>query len=173
MIMSSKEIVKALRRGLFSNTLLQIAANKIEELESEINHQQAEIERLQKVVNLVSIQFQDLQERYELALIEIERLRKEVNLVSIQFQDLQERYEEAHAEIEQWKEEANKYQNLWCIAVDDIGTAKAEAIKEFAKKHREMMLLFCDGDDKISLKVCEYDANTNDLVKEMAGEIDE
>ena len=32
--------------------------------------------------------------------IEIERLRKEVNLVSIQFQDLQERYEEAQAEIE-------------------------------------------------------------------------
>ena len=77
------------------------------------------------------------------------------------------------AEIDQWKEEANKYQNLWCIAVDDIGTAKAEAIKEFAKKHREMMLLFCDDDDQISLKVCEYDANTNDLVKEMAGEIDE
>lgn len=30
---------------------------------------------------------------------EIERLRKEVNLVSIQFQDLQELYEEARTEI--------------------------------------------------------------------------
>ena len=38
------------------------------------------------------------------------------------------------AEIEQWKEEANKYQNLWCIAVDDIGTAKSEKIKEFAER---------------------------------------
>lgn len=34
--MSSKEIVKALRRGLFSNTLLQMAADKIEELESKL-----------------------------------------------------------------------------------------------------------------------------------------
>ena len=59
---------------------------------------------------------------------EIERLRKEVNLVSIQFQDLQERYEEAHAEIEQWKEEANKYQKLWCIAMDDIEIAQSGAI---------------------------------------------
>ena len=50
---------------------------------------------------------------------EIERLRKEVNLVSIQFQDAQERYEEVQTEIEQWKEEANKYQKLWCIAIDD------------------------------------------------------
>ena len=51
---------------------------------------------------------------------EIERLRKEVNLVSIQFQDLQERYEEAQIEIEQWKEEANRYQRLWCMAIEDI-----------------------------------------------------
>ena len=36
MIMSSKEIVKALRRGLFSNTLLQMAADKIEELENKL-----------------------------------------------------------------------------------------------------------------------------------------
>ena len=60
---------------------------------------------------------------------EIERLRKEVNLVSIQFQDLQERYEEAHAEIEQWKEEANKYQKLWCIAMDDIEIAQSGQYK--------------------------------------------
>ena len=37
-------------------------------------------------------------------------------------------------EIEQWKEEANEYQNLWCIAVDDIEKAKSEAIKEFAQR---------------------------------------
>lgn len=46
----------------------------------------------------------------------------------------------------------------------------AEAIKEFIKKHREIMLAFCDDDDQISLKVCEYDANTENLVKEMAGD---
>lgn len=68
---------------------------------------------------------------------EFERLRKEVNLVSIQFQDLQERYEEAQNEIAQWKEEANRYQRLWCIAiddVDDIETVTSEAIKEFAER---------------------------------------
>lgn len=48
-------------------------------------------------------------------------------------------------EIEQWKEEANKYQNLWCIAVDDIKTAKVEAYKEFAdqlKMHKRRMRCF-------------------------------
>lgn len=39
-----------------------------------INRQNAEIERLQKEANLVSIQFQDMQERYEAAQAEIERL---------------------------------------------------------------------------------------------------
>lgn len=34
--MNSKEIVKALRRGLFSNLLLELAANKIEELENKL-----------------------------------------------------------------------------------------------------------------------------------------
>lgn len=75
---------------------------------------------------------------------EIARLRKEVNLVSIQFQDLQERYEEAQTEIEQWKEEANKYQRLWCTAVDDIETAKSEAIQEFAEKLKKRFYL-CAG----------------------------
>lgn len=45
--------------------------------------------------------------------------------------------------------------------------ARADGITEFAREHREIMLAFCDDDDQISLKVCEYDANTNNLVKEM------
>ena len=69
--------------------------------------------------------------------VEIKRLRKEVNLVSIQFQDMQERYEEAQTEVEQWKEEANKYQKLWCIAIDDIEAAKSEIYKEFAEHLKE------------------------------------
>lgn len=44
--MLSEHIVKMLRRGLFSDTLLHIAADKIEELESEINRQKTEIEDL-------------------------------------------------------------------------------------------------------------------------------
>ena len=42
-------------------------------------------------------------------------------------------------EIEQWKEEANKYQNLWCTAVDDIEKAKSKSVKEFAERLKEMV----------------------------------
>ena len=48
--MSSKEIVKLLRRCMFSDTLLKMAADKIEELESEINRKQSEIERLKEQI---------------------------------------------------------------------------------------------------------------------------
>ena len=63
---------------------------------------------------------------------ENKRLEKEVNLVSIQFQDLQERYEEAQTEIEMLKIEnqaflaaANSYKLHYNEAI-------TEAIKEFA-----------------------------------------
>lgn len=49
------------------------------------------------------------------------------------------------AEIEQWKEEANKYQNLWCEAVMDVQTAKAEAVKEFAERLRNKLFNYYDG----------------------------
>ena len=48
----------------------------VRKAEEEINRQKAENTRLAKEVNLVSIQFQDLQERYEEAQAEIERLKK-------------------------------------------------------------------------------------------------
>ena len=103
---------------------------------------------------------------------EIERLRKEVNLVSIQFQDLQERYEEAHAEIEQWKEEANKYQKLWCIAMDDIEITQSGAIQEFAERLKEKLgdcYIVSDGE------YCGFDCGDihrtiTNLLKEMVGE---
>lgn len=47
MIMSSKEIIKALRRGLFSNELLQISADTIEKFESEISRLQTKNAELQ------------------------------------------------------------------------------------------------------------------------------
>ena len=56
------------------------------------------------------------------------------------------------------------------LSILDIAEIRAEAIKEFTKEHREIMMAFCDDDDQISLKVCEYDANTNNLVKEMVGD---
>lgn len=45
MIMSI-EIIKLLRRGMFSDSLLQLAADTIEKLEIENNSQKTEIERL-------------------------------------------------------------------------------------------------------------------------------
>ena len=69
--------------------------------------------------------------------VENKRLEKEVNLVSIQFQDLQERYEESQAEIERLKVDLAKcsirLDNLYKTA-DEI---KSEAIKEFAEKIKQ------------------------------------
>lgn len=96
---------------------------------------------------------------------EIERLRKEVNLVSIQFQDAQERYEEVQTEIEQWKEEANKYQKLWCIAIDDIEAAKSEIYKEFAEHLKEKWSNnYYDSPD------VDFDEFIDNLLKELVGE---
>ena len=69
--------------------------------------------------------------------IENKRLEKEVNLVSIQFQDLQERYEEAQAEIESLKifrGYAEKRASDYKTMRDKYLNAKSEAVKEFAMK---------------------------------------
>ena len=98
---------------------------------------------------------------------EIERLQKEVNLVSIRFQDVKKRYENAQTEIEQWKEEANRYQKLWCIAINDIvETAKSEAYKEFAeklKKRYDNPVWYLGGSNGF------FD-NLDNFVKEMVGD---
>ena len=67
-------------------------------------------------------------------------------------------------EIEQLKEEANKYQNLWCMAIDDIEKAKSEAVKEFAEKLKEKAMQKFDWNEYV--EVDEID----NLVKEMAGD---
>ena len=73
------------------------------------------------------------------------------------------------AEIEQWKEEANKYQNLWCIAVDDIEKAKSEAVKEFAERLEEKSFQSFGnyGITRDVVEVCDID----NLIKEMEGDI--
>ena len=65
---------------------------------------------------------------------EVERLRKEVNLVSIQFQDLQERYEEAQAEIERLEKVLNGRDQLVNALNKCYNQAKSEAVKEFAER---------------------------------------
>lgn len=83
--------------------------------------------------------------------VENKRLKKEVNLVSIQFQDLQERYEEAQAEIERFRKteiEIDDFCRRLCrmrmlngnaiASYEDlqnyIQQEKSEAVKEFAEK---------------------------------------
>ena len=65
---------------------------------------------------------------------ENKRLEKEVNLVSIQFQDLQERYEEAQAEIERLKKVLNGRDQLVNALNKCYNQAKSEAVKEFAER---------------------------------------
>ncbi|MEE1011200.1 MAG: hypothetical protein U0L11_04085 [Acutalibacteraceae bacterium] len=95
---------------------------------------------------------------------EIERLQKEVGLVSIQFQDMQERQEESQAEIERLKEDRNNYQNLYCLTVEDLDTAKLEAIKEFAEKLKNAW-----SDNRYDSPDIDFDYFV-DLVQEMVGE---
>lgn len=82
---------------------------------------------------------------------ENKRLGKEVNLVSIQFQDLQERYEEAQAEIERLKEcpkcvyEYDGEIMEYCVQgpcsnFKTVEQIKAEAVKEFAEKLKLLMM---------------------------------
>ena len=110
---------------------------------------------------------------------EIERLQKEVNLVSIRFQDVKERYENAQTEIEQWKEEANRYQKLWCIAINDIvETAKSEAIQEFADRLKNEIIsetaYGCDSNQHTGyydyqIKIGDISEYIDNIVKEMVG----
>ena len=65
---------------------------------------------------------------------ENKRLGKEVNLVSIQFQDLQERYEEAQAEIERLNVLVKTKNKLIKGLDQSISYAYDRAIEEFAER---------------------------------------
>lgn len=68
--------------------------------------------------------------------------------------------EQLQAEIEQWREEANKYQKLWCIAVDDIETAKSEAMQKFAERLKDVW--FDNGYDSPNI---DFDDFIDNIVK--------
>ena len=78
--------------------------------------------------------------------IEIERLQKEVNLVSIQFQDLQERYEEVQAKIEKLNaenmltiSERNAFRTSFYDVLKQLKIAKSKTYKEVAERLKEFM----------------------------------
>ena len=102
---------------------------------------------------------------YEKAQAEIERLRKEVNLVSIQFQDLQERYEEAQAEIESLKifrGYAEKRAIDYRTMRDKYLNAESEAVKECLAKVKNYIKTHCnpygkpDFDYDTSIKILNF-----------------
>ena len=111
--------------------------------------------------------------------VENKRLEKEVNLVSIQFQDLQERYEESQAEIERLKEcpkcvyEYDGETTEYCVQgpcsnFKTVEQIKSEAVKEFAERLEEKSFQSFGnyGITRDVVEVCDID----NLVKEMVGE---
>lgn len=65
--MTIEKIIKALRRGLFSNILLQSAADTIEKLDRENNRQKTEIDFLKSSKNLHEAEFKALKTKLDLA----------------------------------------------------------------------------------------------------------
>ena len=119
---------------------------------------------------------------------ENKRLGKEVNLVSIQFQDLQERYEEAQAEIERFRKteiEIDDFCRRLCrmrmlngnaiASYEDlqnyIQEEKSEAVKEFQKN---LKALYTDEfiTDDMHCPVAVIKANIDDIAEEMVGNSD-
>ena len=118
-----------------------------------INRQKAEIKDWETQFRFLDVECCRLEKQTEEQQAEIERLRDLNNVLETDNINANMNLEHIQYEFDLLKQEKS--------------VVKSEAIKEFVKEHREIMLAFCDDDDQISLKVCEYDANTNDLVKEM------
>ena len=129
----------------------QITANAALDL---INRQKTEVERLQKEVNLVSIQFQDLQERYEEAQTEIERLKK----TEIEIDDFCRRL----CRMRMLNGNAiASYEDLQ----NYIQQEKSEAVKEFAERLKKVW--FDNGYESPDV---DFEDFVDNLVKEMAGD---
>ena len=119
-----------------------------------INRQQAENKRLKKEVNLVSIQFQDLQERYEEAQAEIERFRKK----EIEIDDFCRRL----CRMRMLNGNAiASYEDLQ----NYIQQEKSEAVKEFAEK-----LKFVWFDNRYDSPDIDFDYFVDILVETLVGD---
>ena len=108
--------------------------------------------------------------------IEIERLRKEVNLVSIQFQDLQERYEEVQAKIEKLNaenmltiSERNAFRTSFYDVLKQLKIDKSKTYKEAAERLKEFMHNKFKALDEYEFEYI-TERDINNFVKEMVGE---
>lgn len=95
---------------------------------------------------------------------EIERLQKEVNLVSIQFQDIQEREEESQAEIDKLNKVYQANQQLINALNKSYFLAKADAYKEFAEKLKEKAMQKFDWNEYVEVE--DVDNLLKELVSE-------
>ena len=134
-----------------------------------INRQQVELDNLKVKNQSLRSAANSLKMHYEEAQAEIERLQKEVNLVSIQFQDIQERQEESQAEIERLNKVYQANQQLINALNKSYFLAKSEAVKEFVEKlKKNMHNKFKDLDEYEFEYITERDIDN--LVKEIVGE---
>ena len=156
------EIIEALGRCgyhqecCFCNSVEECGSKKVlvENTLDFINRQQTENKRLGKEVNLVSIQFQDLQERYEEAQAEIERFRK----TEIEIDDFCRRL----CRMRMLNGNAiASYEDLQ----NYIQQEKSEAIKEFAEKLKHSF--FDNGYESPDV---DFDYFVDNLTKEMVGD---
>ena len=133
----------------------------VRKAEEEITRQQAENKRLEKEVNLVSIQFQDLQERYEEAQAEIERLKS-----CVKSED--EVREIAKRTMEPLVKEITREQIDIAVKL-----SKAAAVKECLAKVKNYIKTHCnpygkpDFDYDTSIRILNFIDN---IVKEMVGD---
>ena len=131
--MSSREIVKLLRRCMFSDTLLKMAADKIEELESEITRQQGEIERLKKT----EIEIDDFCRR-------LCRMRMLNGNVIASYEDLQNYIQEEKSEavrefVDRLKEKISDYCNIVSDEGEYVGYDCADVIDCIDNLVKEMV----------------------------------
>ena len=98
------------------------------------------------------------------------------NMVEEVSYEKQLRIEELEAEIERLKRENKIYGKMLSEAWERIEeldklneTVKNKAIKEFVKEHKEIMRAFTNENLDFEMKWAEYEANTDNLAKEMVG----
>lgn len=95
---------------------------------------------------------------------EIARLRKEVNLVSIQFQDIQELQEETRAEVKRLNALLTTKNKLIEGLDLSIGYAYDRAIEEFAEKLKSKALTKWDYHDAVDVE--DIDELVNEMIGE-------
>lgn len=136
----------------------------VRKAEEEINRQQEEYNNLLEQFHILDCECGRLEKLDENQKAEIERLQKEVNLVSIQFQDLQERYEEAQTEIERLK--GYPYAIQVEVSKKLESQIKSEAVKEFAErlKEKSFKTIRNYGLTKDVVEVCDIDNLVKEMV---------